>query len=129
MTTSDDMPIDDTELAHRLIGTWITDPAEKSDYISTTTYNPDGTGTEEVRLPGRPESASVRVTTRWSVKDHVLHMNSLASSDPRIVPIGLKLSDRIVSISDDRFVFEAGEEYGWGKGMQGAKVRMEDRSV
>jgi hypothetical protein len=116
-------PADDAELARRLVGTWITDPADKSPAVSTVTYNSDGTGSELVRLREQPESASVRVTTRWSIKEGILTLKSVASSDPEKIPVGLELKDRIISISADRFEFEAYAGYGDGKGTRGVKVR------
>ena len=71
----------------------------------------------------QPESTSVRITTQWFIKDRILTLKSVTSSDPQRVPVGLELKDRIVSISEDRFVFEAYEGYGDTKGKQEVKVR------
>jgi hypothetical protein len=116
-------PINDAELSRRLIGTWVTDPADKGQFVSTATYNADGTGTESVRLRDQSESSSVRLTTRWFIKEGILTLKSMTSSDPQRIPVGLELKDRVISISEDRFVFEADEGYGDSKGKQGVKVR------
>lgn len=114
---------DDAALARRLVGTWVTDPASESQGLSTATYNADGTGTESVRLRDQPESAAVRLTTRWSIKDGILTLKSLTSSDPQKVPVGLELKDRIISITAERFVFEAHAGYGKGNGKRDVKLR------
>jgi hypothetical protein len=119
-------PPDDAELTRRLVGTWIPDPADKSDLVSTVTYNSDGTGIELVHLRDQPESAGVRITSRWSIKNGILTLQSVTSSDSRRIPVGLEVKDRIISISDDRFVFEAYESNGDSKGKQKAKVRKKD---
>jgi hypothetical protein len=117
------MTLDDKDLTKRLIGTWMTDPAGTEPMVSTATYNPDGTGSELVRPRGEPESAAVRVTTRWSITNAVLHITSTASSDPQKIPVGIKLQDRIISISADKFVFEALDGYGESKGQRSTKLR------
>lgn len=116
-------PFDDAALTRQLVGTWTNDPAQAGPVVSTTTYNLDGTGVETVRLSSQPESDGVRVTTEWSVKDGVLILKSVASSDPQRIPAGIELKDRILSISNDRFVFETCDGYGGNKGRQGVKVR------
>ena len=50
-------------------------------------------------------------------------MKSISSSDPQRVPVGTELKDRIISISEDRFVLEDYEGYGDGKERQEVKVR------
>ena len=117
------MTLDDKDLTKRLIGTWITDPAGTELAVSTATYSADGTGSEFVRARGEPESAAVRVTTRWSITNAVLHITSTASTDPQKIPVGIKLQDRILWISADKFVFEALDGYGQSKGQRSTKLR------
>ena len=116
------MEFNGRELAEQLIGTWVTDPASGEGIVSTVTYNPDGTGTEIVSF-GEPERPDVTVDIRWSVNDDLLTFKSVASSDPQRVPVNFELHDRILSISEDRFVFAAFKGYGIGDGEQGVKVR------
>src|SRR5258708_476790 len=89
----------DKELANRLIGTWTTDPAESGRMVSTATYKSDGTGTELVRFRQRTEDTEVRIATRWSITNGILCLKCTGSSDPRRIPIGKELKDRIISIS------------------------------
>jgi hypothetical protein len=120
------MTLDDKDLAKRLVGTWVNDPAGTEAMVSTATYNPDGTGMELVRPRGAPESAGVRVSTRWSITNSVLCITSTASTDPQKIPVGINLKDRIVSITADRFVFEALDGYGDTKGKRTTKIRRKD---
>src|ERR1041384_5818392 len=87
------MTLDDKELAKRLVGTWSTDPSEPSPNTGTVTYKADGAGTQIIRPRGKPETEIVRVTTRWSITNAVLHMTSTASSDPLRIPVGIHLKD------------------------------------
>ena len=118
------MEINDRELAERLVGTWTTYPADNADVVSTATYSPDGTGTEVVQMRSRPGSEDIRIDIQWSIKDSVLSMKSVASSAPQFVPVGMKLNDRILSLTEDKFISQAGMEYGIGEGEQIVKVRV-----
>src|SRR5579859_239135 len=118
--------LEDKELAKRLVGTWITDPGEPGPTVSTVTYNADGTGSEVVRLREQSESAGVRVTTIWSITNGVLCIKSIASTDPQRIPVGINLKDRIISISANKFVFEAFDGYGDSNGKRSTKIRKKD---
>ncbi len=113
----------DADLTQRLLGTWIDDPASKAPLVSTVTYNADGNSIASMWERGQPESTGVQITVRWSIKDGIFSLKSVTSSDPNRVPVGLELKDRIVSISEDRFVFEALEGYGDAKGKQDTRIR------
>ena len=115
---------DDAVSTRQLIGTWVSDPAStRNPFVTIVTYNTDGTGAESLHLRDQPESTSIRLTTRWSVKDSVLSLRSITSSDPQKIPVGLELKDHIISLTEDKFVFEAEEGYGSGKGTQESRVR------
>lgn len=109
------MELDDKQLAECLLGTWVSDPASNSSPASTTTYNSDGTGTEVLHWEDNPDREDVEIRTAWSVRDGILHIESVASSKPNLVPNGLKLSDRIESATTDRLVFvtHGGYEPNW----------------
>lgn len=114
---------DDADLTRRLVGTWIDAPASKAPLVSTVTYNADGSSTASIWERGQPESTGVQITVHWSIKDSILSLKSVTSSDPKRVPVGVELKDRIVSISEDRFVFETFEGYGENNGKQDTKIR------
>jgi hypothetical protein len=125
MSTNDDtVHLSDDELASRLVGTWKSGPEDSATHASTATYNPDGTGVEVVSFPDRPQDPAVEVTTKWRIEDGILHLNSIASTDPQRVPVGLSLKDRIVSITDDRFEYAGSDGYGGYEGMREFKVRV-----
>ncbi len=123
LTRAASLPIDDADIASRLVGTWINDPSDKSEPESTVTYNSDGTGVEVIHLPGQSGSGTVRVTTRWSIKNQILTLKSTESSDPQKIPVGIELKDRIISISDEKFVFETYDGYGGHIGKQSVRLR------
>jgi len=120
------MALNDKELAKRLVGTWSTDPSDPGPITGTATYKADGTGTQVVRPRGEPETASVRVTTRWSITNAVIYMTSTASSDPERIPVGINLKDRIISISADKFEFEALDGYGETNGKRETRIRKKE---
>ena len=118
-------PLSDEQLASRLVGTWRTSPGDTSGYVSTATYNADGTGIEVVSFPVQHGENDVELTTRWSIENSILHMNSIASSDPKRIPVGLELKDRILSITDEKYEYEGFEGYGGYEGMREFKVRVQ----
>jgi hypothetical protein len=120
------LPLDDKEIAKRLVGTWVDEPSEQRPFVSTVTYKADGTGTELVHLREQAEATGVRVTTRWSVTNSILCIRSIATTDPKRIPVGVELKDRVISISEDKFVFEALEGYGESNGKRTAKVRKKE---
>jgi len=113
----------DAELGRQLLGTWVTEPTEKNSDRTTATYHANGTGEEEVHIGKGADVKIIRLTTRWSVIDGKLCLDSVTSSNPKMIPVGLKLKDIIVSISNDRLVLEAFEGYGSGKGTRATRVR------
>ncbi len=113
-------PSDDTELTRNIVGSWETDPPDKNQTASTSTYNADDTGSEIVRLP---DGTYVLVTTHWSIKKGILTLKNDTSTDTKLIPIGIVLKDRIVEISETRFVYESYEGYGKAKGKRETKVR------
>ena len=116
-------PSEDAELARRLVGVWVSDPAEPRPLDSIVTLNADGTGTEVAYERGKPPNSGVTVTTRWSIKDRILSVRSITSSDPQRIPPGIQLMDRIISISDEKFVWEAGAGYGTAGGTRHTSLR------
>ena len=113
----------DQEVSRRLLGTWASDPAADSFFVTTVTYKEDGTGTEIVFPRGETESAGVKVTTSWFVREGILTIKSTASSDPSKIPVGVEIKDRIISISDGSFTFEAYDGYGSATGKRETRVR------
>jgi hypothetical protein len=45
------------------------------------------------------------------VKDRILLVRSIASTDPQRVPPGIQLMDRIIAITDEKFIWETAEGY------------------
>jgi hypothetical protein len=115
--------IKDAELKKQLLGTWVTATDDKVSDSTTSTYYADGTGEEVVHVGKGADMRIVRLTTRWSVRDGKLCLDSVTSSNRTIVPVGLRLKDIIVSVSNDRLVLEAFEGYGSAKGTRTTRVR------
>ena len=102
----------DAEISKALVGTWIDAPTEQEPMHARVTYFADGHGVQLVWPAGQPESAAIRIECTWSVTNSILILTSVKSSNTQVVPIGIVIKDRIVSISADQFVFEPAEGYG-----------------
>ena len=112
--------VTDAGLARQLQGTWIGGPENMPSIRSTTTYNADGTSEEVIRIGKEPDIKIVKITSRWSVDNGMLSLESIASSDPQMVPVGIKVKSTISSISESRLVVVAFE--GYGSGSKGRKA-------
>src|SRR5260221_4134880 len=96
----------DSDLARRLVGTWVSDVSEPRPFRNKAVYRPNGTGTEILWRSDRQETSAMRVETRWTITNGLPGITSVQSSDVRRVPVGLVLRDRLVSISADQLIFE-----------------------
>jgi hypothetical protein len=97
---------DDDELSAKIVGTWTTDPADLATISGTSTYKADGTGTKVMEQKGQLPGAAVRVTTKWSIKNGILTVRNIKSSNPKMLPEGVEVKERIIFIGDKRFVYE-----------------------
>jgi hypothetical protein len=97
---------DDAELSAKIVGTWTTDPADLAVISGTSTYNADGTGTKVMEQKGQPASSAVRVTTKWSIKNGILSVRNVKSSNPKMLPEGVEVKERVLFIGDKRFAYE-----------------------
>lgn len=98
----------DGELAAKLIGTWrFHDPDSSSD----TTFSKDGTarGTIEYYDEQGNSTFQVDFISEWKVENGQLVARIVESNKPDRLPIGAQSSDTILSVSDYRFVFLAGD--------------------
>jgi hypothetical protein len=103
-TNGSDASYDDAEITRRLVGTWKSDPADGLSNGSRITYNADGSGSEVFNMPD--QDVEVEIGTTWTIKEGTLHLDCTSSSKPEVVPTGMKLQNRIISISDDKYVYE-----------------------
>ena len=107
----------DADITKALIGTW-SDAKSENDLLHTkATYYANGLGVEFVWPKGQAASKAIRIESTWGVTNGILVLKSIKSSNPQIVPEGIELKDRIISISSDQFVFEP-VGYANGKGKQ-----------
>ena len=97
---------DDAEITRRLVGTWISEPKDGLDSDGASTYNADGSGSEFFNMMINGEAERVDITTKWSIENGMLNLLCLSSTQPNVVPAGMKLQNKIVSISDDKYEFE-----------------------
>jgi hypothetical protein len=113
----------DSDISKALIGTWIDAPSEREPMHGKVTYFADGHSVELVWPIDQTESSAIRIETRWSVTHSVLILTSVKSSNTKIVPVGMVIKDRILSISADRYVFAPSEGYGEAEKKSHVRVR------
>lgn len=105
--------VSDTELKTALIGSWVTPPDGNADKVpvpSRQIFQDDGTtqlfiyATAECRIP------AAAIEGRWTIKDGVLSTQVTGTTDPRLIAIGQIQKVVIVSVEQDRVVFDADNE-------------------
>jgi hypothetical protein len=89
----------DEIFAQRLLGTWQGEGIEK-------TFNNDGTATGFVYLPEDPENTRTSFKSSWRVENGYLIGKVLESSNSKALPPGDQFSDKIISVTENEFVFE-----------------------
>lgn len=99
-------PEQDAAFSRQLVGTWESDPANRSPVVTSITFAADGTGVEVVHLRNQSMEKGVRLTISWSVVKGILSVKAISSSNPRQIPHGDETKDRIVSVSEDRYVYK-----------------------
>ena len=119
---AEEKPLSDATIHSQLVGTWITDPQAKQEVVGTSVFRGNGTGFERLHPRNDPNNF-IRVDFKWSVKDGVLVTTSTKSSNTKVVPVNHTLKDKILSIDQDHYEFEAFEGYADAKGQRVTKVR------
>ena len=114
---------EDVALARQILGIWQAVPDDKSPYVTTFEFGPEGEGGEVFSMPPNRDFVPIRATFRWAVRDGVLSIESLSSSDPKQLPVGTKRQARILSIVEDRLVYESLDDQGNSDGKQLVLVR------
>ncbi|MDE3100420.1 MAG: hypothetical protein KGJ88_13200 [Verrucomicrobiota bacterium] len=102
----------DVDISKALLGTWIDAPSEQEPMHGRVTYFADGHSVELVWPVSQPQSTAIRIETQWMVTNSILILTSVKSSNTQVVPVGVVIKDRIISISADKFVFVPAEGYG-----------------
>lgn len=109
-------------LAKLLIGSWRPDPAKKDFLDGSTTYRADGTGATLIWPHGHPDRV-MKIQFKWEMRGDRLISEATSSSNP-MVPVGLKLEDRIISISETECVMELGEGHDSDIGKKSKWLRL-----
>jgi len=92
----------DAEMKARIIGTWVLDDGPLSLYYMEKTYAPDGTATGF--LLNRQTRKRIEFRSRWEIKDGYLSGEVSSASDARALPTGGNYSNKIVKMTDKRFI-------------------------
>jgi hypothetical protein len=88
----------DAEMTARIVGTWIND-----DGSMEKTYRADNTSEGSLVLGPHPEDR-IYFTSKWEVKNGFFNGEVLSTSDPDSVPVGFKYADKILTVTNRRFV-------------------------
>jgi hypothetical protein len=92
----------DTEMAARVIGTWVLDDGPLSLYYMEKTYSPDGTSAGF--LLNRQTGKRIAFSGTWQIKDGYFSGEVLTSTDPKALPLGGAYWNQMVKITDKQWV-------------------------
>jgi hypothetical protein len=104
--------LSDNELKIALVGSWVTPPDSGGEVFlaSRQVFLDDGTTqlfiypTAECRVP------IAAIEGRWTVQDSVLSTQVTGTTDPRLISVGQIQQVTIVTIEQDRVVFDADDQ-------------------
>ena len=89
----------DAQIKKLLVGSWKLDQVYKGMKVEgLTTYKVDGTfkGTGSITVNGRTMSASIE--GKWSVSNGSVQCEIVKTSNPQLIPVGVKSPDKVLSI-------------------------------
>ncbi len=111
----------DQNLFNLIVGKW-SSVFENDNFKSVATehYRDDGTiiTIGKILIDGEVVE-EYRYKSNWQVKDGYSNVEIVESSNIKILPIGHKISDKIISVDEKEFIFESSD------GMQTTIVRIE----
>jgi len=92
----------DSEMAARILGTWVLDDGPLSLYYMEKTYSADGTSAGF--LLNRQTGKRIGFTGLWQIKNGYFSGEVLTSTDPKALPIGAEYWNKMVKITDKQWV-------------------------
>jgi hypothetical protein len=92
----------DDEMTACIIGTWVLDDGPLSLYYMEKTYSPDGASAGF--LLNRQTGKSIAFTGHWQIKNGYFSGEVVSSTDPKALPVGAGYWDKIVKITNNRWV-------------------------
>jgi hypothetical protein len=109
--TAQNLPTQDEAIAKNLVGSWVNSPVNDQPVYTETTFRADGTGEELVWPKSGSKTNAIQLQTLWMVKGGVITVFHLRSSDPKAMPEGRGMKDKILSMSQDQFTYQPYEGY------------------
>ncbi|MCF2909845.1 hypothetical protein L1285_16085 [Pseudoalteromonas sp. DL2-H2.2] len=104
-------PITDLQLSQSLVGSWTVSKADtyygQEGHVST--YRKDGTLQHIQYTSGKCDSIDSITHGSWLIKDGQLMLTVTESNGKNPFPIGIVVTDKIVTIDDNSFVFLSSE--------------------
>ena len=49
------------------------------------------------------------IKSTWKIEDGYSHVEVIESSNPSVMPVGVKISDRVISVDEKEFVYQAAD--------------------
>ena len=101
----------DEDLFNMIVGKW-SSVLENNDFksVATEEYRPDGTIiTIGKIIIGGEIVEEYRYKSKWQVKDGYSNVEIVESSNIKIIPVGHKISDKIISADEKEFTFESSD--------------------
>jgi hypothetical protein len=109
--TALNVPSQDEALTKSIIGSWVNPPVNEQSLYLESTYRADGTGEELFWAKDQSRTNAIQVQTLWTIKNGLLSVYYLRSSDPKSMPEGKGIKDKIFSMSKNKFTYEPYEGY------------------
>jgi len=105
-------PVKEEDYAKTLVGTWRQEIKEGPiNGYSTTTYFADGTATSSAEIDSGGKKISVSSKAKWTVEKNKLTAEIVESSMPQMIPAGTKVTQTIVSLSENEIRYtQSGKE-------------------
>lgn len=97
----------DSEMAARIIGTWVLDDGPLSLYYMEKTYSPDGTSAGF--LLNRQTGKRIAFTGHWQIKNGYFSGEVVTSTDPKALPLGAAYWNEVVKITNNQWVMIQGD--------------------
>jgi hypothetical protein len=115
---------DDSALRREIVGTWKAERSSTSTTDAISTFRADGTHEEVIWPIGKIREDGVTIKGEWKIEERILTLRSTASSNPKMIPTGLTLKDRIIELSDSKLVLESLDGYPGKEPMRSTLVRV-----
>ena len=107
-------PVKEADFAKGVLGTWRQE-IKQGPMVghALTTYTEDGKATAVLNMEVQGQKMEVTTKAKWSIEKNKMSVEILECSMPEMMPVGTKLTQTIISLTDKEFTYKdetAGEQ-------------------